>query len=280
MLSKQLAAAGHTVIVIGRNPEHLKELPVQTAIGSLEDVDFLKRAFEGADAVYTMVPPNPVSNDQMGYHEMLARNYADAITHSGIRYVVNLSSMGAHLATGGGLPSGLHRVENILNTLPVNIKHIRASYFYLNLMTNISLIKQMGIMGNNYSVEAGKLPIAAAVDIAAAAGEELQSLNFKGHSVRYVVSDETGTDEIASVIGQAIGQAQLPWVRLEDEQMYNAMLQFGLSKDLANAIVQTGSAIDKGILMEDYYLNRPAVLGAVRLPDFAKLFAHVYQSVQ
>jgi uncharacterized protein YbjT (DUF2867 family) len=224
-----------------------------------------------------MVPPNPISNDQMGYHEMLARNYAEAITHGGIRYVVNLSSIGAHLATGGGLPSGLHRVENILNTLPVNIKHIRAGYFYLNLLTNISLIKQMGIMGNNYSVETGKLPIAAAVDIAAAAAEELQSLSFKGHSVRYVVSDETGTDEIASVIGQAIGKEQLPWLRLENEQMYNAMLQFGLSEDLANTIVQTGSAIDKGILMEDYYLNRPAALGAVRLKDFAKTFAFIYE---
>ena len=39
-------------------------------------------------------------------------------------------------------------------------------------------------------------------------------------------------------------------------------------------------AIDKGILMEDYYLNRPATLGAIRLSDFAQVFAHVFQSAQ
>ena len=60
-LALQLLAAGHQVTVIGRNAENLKDLTAagaDSAIGSVEDVAFLTTTFTGADAVYTMVPPN------------------------------------------------------------------------------------------------------------------------------------------------------------------------------------------------------------------------------
>jgi uncharacterized protein YbjT (DUF2867 family) len=283
LLARRLAAAAHQVTVIGRNEDHLQELVqagIQTAIGSLEDLPFLKQIFDGADAVYTMVPPNPISNDQIGFHEKLGVNYAEAIKQTGVQYVVNLSSIGAHLPRGAGLPSGLFRVERILNSLPIAVKHLRAGYLYQNLLANIGLINNMGIMGSNFSVDDNSLPIASAADIAAVAASELLALNFTGHSVRYVVSDETGTSQIADTIGKAIGKKDLKWTRLADDQVLYGLLQFGFSKDAADHIVQTGSAIDKGILMEDYYLNRPATLGAIRLSDFAQVFAHVYRSAQ
>jgi uncharacterized protein YbjT (DUF2867 family) len=283
LLARRLAAAGHQVTVIGRNEDHLQELVqagIQTAIGSLEDLPLLKQVFSGADAVYTMVPPNPISNDQIGFHEKLGVNYAEAIKHAGIQYVVNLSSIGAHLPKGAGLPSGLFRVERILNSLPIAVKHLRAGYLYQNLFANIGLINNMGIMGSNFSVDDNSLPIASAADITEAVASALLTLDFTGHSVRYVVSDEIGTNQIADTIGKAIGKKDLKWTRLPDDQVLYGLLQFGFSKDAADHIVQTGSAIDKGILMEDYFLNRPATLGAIRLSDFAQVFAHVYQSAQ
>ena len=65
-LTEKLLAAGHEVTVIGRNSEHLKPLTdkgAKAAIGSVEDVNFLKETFQGADAVYTMVPPTFSATD-------------------------------------------------------------------------------------------------------------------------------------------------------------------------------------------------------------------------
>jgi len=48
--------------VISSKPERKAEieaLGAEAAIGSLADVDFLTRAFRGADAAYTMLPPDP-----------------------------------------------------------------------------------------------------------------------------------------------------------------------------------------------------------------------------
>jgi uncharacterized protein YbjT (DUF2867 family) len=90
---------------------------------------------------------------------------------------------------------------------------LRAGYFYTNLLLSIDLIKNSGFMGNMFTIPAGTFTLVDTDDIALAAADALTKLDFKGHSYKYVVSDESGTDEIASVIGKEIGKPDLEWVR-------------------------------------------------------------------
>ena len=153
-LAETLLAAGHEVIVVGRNAENLKSLTgkgAKAAIGSVDDVAFLTETFKGADAVYTMVPPTMQAADWKAHIAGIGEGYAKAIAASGVKYVVNLSSSGAHMPEGAGPVSGLHRVENSLNALSnVAIKHLRPGYFYQNFYGNIGMIKGMNIIGGNY----------------------------------------------------------------------------------------------------------------------------------
>ena len=58
-LTKIMVSQGHNITVISSKPDNQKEieaLGATTAIGSLEDVDFLTKTFTGADAVYCMIP--------------------------------------------------------------------------------------------------------------------------------------------------------------------------------------------------------------------------------
>jgi uncharacterized protein YbjT (DUF2867 family) len=278
-LALALLQAGHTVTVIGRDAAKLKELTQAgaiAAIGSVEDVAFLTAAFKGADAVYTMVPPTHAVTDWKAHIGQIGQNYATAIAAAGVKQVVNLSSVGAHLPDGVGPVSGLHRAENALNTLTdVNILHLRPAYFYQNLLANISLIKGMGIIGANFSAAPGKFPIVATDDIAAVAAEALLSLQFRGHSFRYIASDETGTDQIAQVLGAAIGKTDLAWVKFTDEQALGGMIQAGLPEETAKNYAEMNHAIDTGSMYADYFNNKPS-LGNSKLADFAKVFAGVY----
>lgn len=279
-LTLQLLAAGHTVTVVGRNEKNLQPLiskGARTAIGSVEDPAFMEKTFTGADAVYTMVPPNMGAADMKGLIEETGKNYTAAIRAAGVKNVVNLSSTGAHLAAGCGPVSGIHRVEQSLNTLTgVNILHLRPSYFYQNLLANIGLIKHAGIIGSNFSIPDGRFPIVDPSDIAAVAAEALLKLEFRGVSHRYIASDEVGTDKIAAVLGKAIGKPDLQWIRFTDEQALGGMLQAGLAKDVSENYVEMGQAMDSGKMFEDYWNNRPATLGKVKLEDFAKEFAAAY----
>ena len=72
------------------------------------------------------------------------------------------------------------------------------------------MIKGANIIGGNYGDANAKMILVHPKDIAAAAAEALQDLNFTGHSVRYVVSDERTTGEVAKVLGTAIGKPDVP----------------------------------------------------------------------
>lgn len=141
-LSLALLEAGHDVTVIGRSSVHLQplvEAGATAAVGSVEDVDFLKEAFAGADAAYIMVPPNFTATQWLAHIDLIGKNYAAAIQSSTVRYIVNLSSIGAHLPEGAGPISGLHRVEETLNALAgINVLHLRAAYFYPNFFSTMS----------------------------------------------------------------------------------------------------------------------------------------------
>ncbi len=279
-LIKKLLAAGKHVTVVGRNAENLKELTqagATAAIGSVEDVAFLTRTFKDADAVYTMIPPKWDAPQWKKYIGKIGENFAAAIKGSNVKHVVNLSSVGAHLPDGCGPVSGLYLAEQTLNKLEgVNILHLRPSYFYQNLLSNIGLIKQAGIMGSNFAIDNNKFPIVDPQDISAVAFEELTSLKFTGHSVRYIVSDEISTDAIAKAVGGAIGKPDLAWVKFEDEQALQGMVQAGLSKEVAENYTEMGTALHSGKMAEDYWKNRTGNLGKVKLNDFAKVFAAIY----
>lgn len=281
-LTLALLKAGHAVTVIGRNAANLSELSAAgatAAIGSVEDIDFLTKTFTGADAVYTMVPPVYGVPDWKGYIGSIGENYAAAIKAAGVKFVVNLSSIGAHLPDGVGPVSGLYRAEQALNALTdVNIKHLRPSYFYNNLLANIGMIKGIGIIGANFETPEGKFPIVAPADIAAVAAENLLSLSFTHHSIQYIVSDEVSTDKIAAVLGESIGKPDLKWVLFTDEQALGGMLQAGVPEENARNYAEMNHSIQTGKMFEDYFTIHPPVSGKIKLADFAKDFAAAYNA--
>ena len=281
-LAEKLLKAGHDVTVISRSAENIKSLTDQgakAAIGSVQDVEFLKKAFSGADAVYTMVPPRYDAPDMKVHIASVGKNYADALRTANVKYVVNLSSVGAHLPDGVGPVSGLYKVEQALNELTnTNIKHLRPVWFYTNLFANIGMIKHMNILGGNFGGDDFKMLMVFPNDIAEVAFEELSNLNFTGHSVRYIGSDERSTADIAKIIGASINKPELPWVVFSDEQSYQGMRQAGLPENVAKNYTEMGHAMHDGSMFEDYWKHHPEKLGKTKLEDFAKTFAAVYNA--
>lgn len=277
-LAETLIKAGHEVTVISSDPAKTKAieaLGATAAIGSVEDADFLTAVFSGKDAVYTMVPPNYAASDVRAFIAGVGKKYAAAIKASGVKQVVNLSSIGAHLDGGTGPIAGLHDVENTYSELEgVAVKHLRAGYFYINFLGNIDMVKHAGILGSNWDAET-PLVLVHPIDIAAAAAEELQR-GFTGQSVRYVVSDETTAGEVAKVLGTAIGKPELPWIEFTDADALQGMLGAGLPEPMAKSYVEMGDAVRSQKLFTHYFANRPATMGIVKLQDFAKEFAEQY----
>jgi uncharacterized protein YbjT (DUF2867 family) len=278
-ITEQLTRNGHQVSVISSkqgNAASIEALGAKALIGSVEDAAFLNNSFKGADAVYLMIPPNFTTTDFFAYQQKVADNYVAAVKTNNVKYVVQLSSIGAHLRKGTGPIDGLAYLEEQLGSLAgTNVLFLRPSYFFNNLYSQIDLVKKAGIFGANFGGEE-KLVLADTEDIAEAAVDALLNLNFSGKSVKYIASDERTTEDIAKALGEAVGKPGIPWVVFKNEQSLQGMLDAGLTPAMAEAYTQMGQSINSGLLQEDYWKHRPT-LGKLKLEEFAKRFAAVYQ---
>lgn len=278
-LAQELVAQGHNVVVISSSPEKQKDieaLGATAAIGTLENTNFLTTVLSGADAVYTMIPPNFAVPDPVAYYELIGNSFAKAIQQSGIQRVVQLSSWGAHLPHGTGFIVGSHRVEKILDELKdVSVTYLRPCSFYNNLYHYVDMIKDAGFIGTNFGGD-DKVVMVSVKDIAAAAAEEL-TLQTQGKTIRYVASDERTCHEIASVLGAAIGKPDLQWITFTDEAVQQMMEQNGMPSAAAGKLVELNAGIHSGMLREDYDLHPPASMGTVKLEDFAQEFAAAFK---
>ena len=280
-LATMLVQQGHAVTVISSQPDKqaaIEALGASAAIGSLEDADFLARTFAGADAVYAMVPPNFAAPDLRAYFRRIARHYAQAIRQAGVPRVVQLSSWGADLDHGTGNILAPHDTEQILAELPnLALTHLRPATFYTNYygFLGLGMIKSAGFLGANCP-GSYRSALVHPLDIAAAAAEELTiSPAAPGRTVRYVASDERTPDEVAQVLGAAIGRPDLRWVELSDEQMLETLVKNGLPANSATGIVDLYTSLRTGRLGQDYERHKPA-LGKVKLEDFAREFAGAF----
>src|SRR5699024_11455064 len=105
---------------------------------------------------------------------------------------------------------------------------IRAVAFYTNLFGLIPMIKKQGVITTNYGGD-DKKPWVSPVDIAVVIAEEITSQRPVVGEVRYVASQEISGNEIASIIGDAIGKPGLEWKLIPDEQVFNDLTNTGMT---------------------------------------------------
>lgn len=279
-LTKELIQKGHSVTVISSNPGKQKDieaLGAAAAIGSLEDVDFLTRTFTNADAAYVMTPTNYfITNDPREYYATLGSYYVQAIRQSGIKRIVHLSSMGAHLDKGTGVILGAHDVEIMLGELPdISVTHLRPGYFYYNLYNYIPMIKGAGFIRANYGGN-DKIVLVSPADIATVTAEELTTRGTV-KKVRYIASDERTVNEITYLLGAAIGKPDLKWELCTNEQVLEDLQKNGVKPNIAESLVELYHSVHSGAFAEDYERNKPIAMGKIKLEDFAKDFAAAFK---
>lgn len=282
-LSQQLIREGHLVTVVSSSPDRraaIEGLGAKAAIGKMQDAGFLTETFAGADAVYVM---ESLGHDFFFQKDLdfmeafleIGNSYKNAILRSGTKRVVHLSSIGGHTDRGNGMLRFHHGVEQQLKDLPdeVSITTLRPVGFYYNLLSFIPVIRQAGVISTNYKA-VYKEPWVSPADIAGVVAEEI-TREFSGRKIRYIASDELTGDDIARVLGKAIGIPELKWVTVTDDELLDGMLKAGMNRGVAEGLTEMNAARQTGTLFEDYWLNRP-VLGKVKLTDYADEFAAAY----
>jgi len=247
---ERLASRRHIVRAIGRSQERLRALEAKGAeayVCDLADTDELTRAFEGALAVYVMIPPTNESPDFRTYQELIGDSLASAIRDAGVTHAVCLSSVGADKSEGTGPVVGLHNLEQKLNRISgLNVLHLRAGYFMENTFAQAGIIRATGKAGGPLPPDL-KIPMVATRDISAVAAEELLNSEFTGKQTRELQGQrDISMREVAGILGKVIGRSGLQYAQLPEDAAREAMVQSGLTRNLTDLLLEMVDAMQHG----------------------------------
>ena len=278
-IARRLLGAGEKVRALGRSRETLAAIKGAEALaGDAADAAYLANAFRGADAVFTLLPPDLHSADYRGLQDRQGEAIAKAVRDAGVRNVVFLSSVGAEQPSGTGPIAGLHAQEERLRALAgTNVLVLRPGFFFENFYGSLPVIKHQGVMGDAVGPDVS-LPMIATRDIAAAAADALRARDFRGFAVRELLGPRDLTHaEAARVIGAAIGRPDLPYVQLSDEDMVGALVGAGLSPNVSSLYVEMSRAFNEG-RVRSLEGRKPSNTTPTRFEDFATELAQAYQA--
>ncbi|SDH56205.1 NAD(P)H-binding protein [Mucilaginibacter sp. P25] len=290
-LTEILVTLEHEVTVISSDVKKqtaIEALGASAAIGSIADVDFLTAAFQGADAVYAMIPLSFTEPDLGKYLRRIAKNYVQALNTTKVKRVVVMSGWVADLIKSENL-------ENEFNSLEASVTFMRPGSFYTNFYQHVDMIKGRGLMGKLLTLRysgfwallTGKTGLlmgncggddriifVSPKDIAVAVAEELVLMTEQS-TIRYVGSEELTCNEAARIIGTAVGKPWLKWVLLSDKAMLQGLKMAKVPEKLAETLVEMQAAMHSGKPLENFHRNHPK-MGNVKLTNFAQEFARVY----
>jgi uncharacterized protein YbjT (DUF2867 family) len=252
VVAKTLLERGQKIRAIGRNATHLQPLATQGAevfIADVTDAAALTKAFQDVDSAYVMIPPNPASNDPLGYQNRVSDAIATAVRSTRVKNIVSLSSFGADKPSGTGPIVGLHNLEQKLNQIDVaNVLHLRPGYFMENTLGQVGAIRMMGSLVGPLRPDL-KLPMIATRDIGAAAADALLQPHFRGKQTQELQGQrDIDYNEVAVIIGKAISKPKLAYVHAPDDQLRAALVQMGMSEQFARLILEMSAALNSGYI--------------------------------
>lgn len=252
IVAKALLTKGEKVRVVGRNADRLKALVAQgaeTFVADLTDTEAVVKAFAGAKAVYLMIPPNLTTPDVRSYQDRVVDAIAAAIQNAGVTHAVTLSSIGADKPGKTGPVVGLHYLEERLNSIDrLNVLHLRAGYFAENTLAQIGIIRMTGMAVGPLRPDL-KLPVIATQDIGEAAAHALLNLDFQQSQTRELLGQrDISMTDVAQIIGNAIGKPDLRYSQAPDDQVRPALLQLGMSSNMADLLLEMSAALNSGYM--------------------------------
>lgn len=281
LIALSLLEAGKKVRIISRSAEKAKELTDKGAelfLGDTHDAALLKQAFNGATAVYAMIPMDWQAANYTQHQMNHINAIAEALKECKVKYVVSLSSQGAHLESGSGVVLGLGKMEKTFDAIEgLNTLHLRATYFMENSLGMVGMVKQAGIMGSPVKADLS-FPMIATKDISMYAAKRLMALDFTGHNIQNLLgSREVTYPELAKVYGSAIGKNNLNYVEFSNADFKNAMMsQMGASESVADNLIEFIQSMNEGKVMSTAKRDSESTTPTT-IEDFAHIFNYVYK---
>lgn len=243
-------AAGEELRVIVRDPARLPEAArerVEIVTGSHAEPEVLDRAFEGADAVFWLVPPDATLTPYDAY-SAFTRPAVKALAAHGVGHVVGVSALGrgTPLADRAGLVTASLAMDDLIAESGAAYRALASPSFFENLLEEAASIRDDGFWTDSVDPDR-KAPFVAVADIAAAAAGLLLDRSWTGTgSVPVLGPRDLSPNDLARVMTEQLGRP-VRYVRQSPDDLYTTLVGYGLNKEFVQGIVDMKRAKDDGL---------------------------------
>ncbi|UCI24939.1 NmrA family NAD(P)-binding protein [Mesorhizobium sp. B2-8-5] len=247
-VSAKLTRAGHAVRGVARS------LGV-----ALDDQAALDAAFSGTDGAYVMIPFDVTTPDLHRFEDQVGARLASSIAKAGLRRVVLLSGLNAHLRMGTSLGAAL--MEERLAALGLEeLVYLRASFFMENFVKGMGFVEQAasGVFASPFRGDL-PMPLIAAKDVGGRAAALLSAEHFLARRVVELHGGGSYTlEQATTILGRAIGK-DVAYHEAPFAEARAGMVANGISASFADALGETAASFNRG---ERWALEAPSAENA------------------
>ncbi|MFC9662776.1 NAD(P)H-binding protein [Nocardia sp. NPDC127606] len=249
-LLAQLLDSDEELRVIARDPARLPDTArgrVEVITGSHADAPVLDRAFDGADAVFWLVPPDsarPPHDGWSGFTGPAAR----ALAAHGVGHVVAVSALGrgTPLAGHAGLVTASLAMDDLIAQSGVAYRALANPSFFENLLEDVDSIRDTGVFVDVVDADR-QAPMVAVADIAAVAADLLLDRSWTGtDSVPVLGPQDLSPNDLARIMTEQLGRS-VRYERQSLDELHTALVGFGLDPAFAQGVVDMKRAKDQGL---------------------------------
>ena len=207
-VARTLLAANQPVRAVVRDADKgaaWAERGCEVALADMNDAAALKAAFEGAEGVFVLLPPN--FDPEPGFPEARAVIAAvrSALEAARPAQIVCLSTIGAQ-ATETNLLTQLSLLEQALAELPMPITFLRPGWFLENSSLDVSPARDNGVIPSFLQPLDKPFPMVATADVGRVAAELLQETWSGRRIVELEGPHRVPPNEIAATFSKILGR--------------------------------------------------------------------------
>ncbi|MFJ6071081.1 NAD(P)H-binding protein [Streptomyces sp. NPDC093065] len=250
LLLDSAPARGEELRVIVRDPARLPDAVrdrVEVVTGSHGDPAVVDRAFDGADAVFWLVPPDPSRTPDDAYRGF-SLPAANALAVHGVGHVVGVSALGRGTPVAGraGLVTASLAVDDLMEETGVAYRALANPSFFENLLEEAGSIREKGCFTDVVDADR-KAPLVAVADIAAVAAGLLLDRSWTGTgSVPVLGPRDLSPNDLARIMTERLGRP-VRYERQALDDLRTTLVSHGLDKAFVEAVVDMKRAKDDGL---------------------------------
>jgi uncharacterized protein YbjT (DUF2867 family) len=252
-VAELLLEAGERIRVLehARVLKDLRSSGAEVVIGEATEVEDLRALFRGASAAFVLLPEDVTDPSFVERRTVMGRAIRDALRAEMVSYVVALSAVGAAHEDAPGPPGGLHAFERYLGELEeANVLVLRSAAYMDYLLAALPMIRAQKVSGSAVKANV-QFPMVATEDVAREAADRLIKCDFKGHEVSLLLGPEdVSMSEATRAIGRQLDMPDLPYVEFAPADVKTALLEAGMSAEVAGLLVEMQLALNDGVYYE------------------------------